>query len=528
MDNENLPPASPGIYARADDTSEIDDEDGLPGSSVQFFDTTTIFQKTINIVNAKSAVDTAVLIGWIDFNGNGVFDDSEQAKATALPYISSVTLTWSGISWTAATDTSYMRLRISTDPAFKEASPSPTVNINSDGEIEDYLIYRTATCLSPSGIITGPTPVCTNALSGPYAVGSLLNCSGCTYSWSSIGGTASTPTASTTDFTWGASGTRVIQLVLSNSLGCSTTLTKNITVNAQPLADAGLDQNITNCPNDSVRIGATPTASGGLSPYSYSWSPSTGVTPSTLIANPYVKEISSTTNYAVTVTDANGCTATDQVRITVVASSLAVSISPSGSTTWCAGSGGSAVLTANVTGGASPFSYLWTGTSISPTTSSVATVNPSLAGTYTYTILVTDAKGCTSSSTIVVTVNPTPDNTFNVTGGGSYCSGGAGLSVGLDGSQTGVNYQLILNGITNIGSPIAGTGSALTFGLQTTAGSYTVRGTNSFGCSSLMTGSSIITINSSPTANAGPDASLVNCGMNTFWKCVSLSSINFC
>ena len=515
LDNENLPPASPGIYARADDTSEIDDEDGLPGSSVQFFDTTTIFQKTINIVNAKSAVDTAVLIGWIDFNGNGVFDDSEQAKATALPYTSSVTLTWSGISWTAATDTSYMRLRISTDPAFKEASPSPTVNINSDGEIEDYLIYRTATCLSPSGIITGPTPVCTNALSGPYAVGSLLNCSGCTYSWSSIGGTASTPTASTTDFTWGASGTRVIQLVLSNSLGCSTTLTKNITVNAQPLADAGLDQNITNCPNDSVRIGATPTASGGLSPYSYSWSPSTGVTPSTLIANPYVKEISSTTNYAVTVTDANGCTATDQVRITVVASSLAVSISPSGSTTWCAGSGGSAVLTANVTGGASPFSYLWTGTSISPTTSSVATVNPSLAGTYTYTILVTDAKGCTSSSTIVVTVNPTPDNTFNVTGGGSYCSGGAGLSVGLDGSQTGVNYQLILNGITNIGSPIAGTGSALTFGLQTTAGSYTVRGTNSFGCSSLMTGSSIITINSSPTANAGPDASLVNCGADS-------------
>ncbi len=515
VDNENTAPISPGIYARADDTTGIDDEDGFIGSSVQIFDTTTTFQKTISIVNAKSAVDTAVVIGWIDLNGNGVFDASEQAKATALPFTSSVTLTWTGVVWTAPIDTSYFRLRISTDPAFKVASPSPSANINSDGEIEDYLLYRTATCVSPSGTITGPTIVCTNSTAGLYAVGSLLNCSACTYSWSSIGGTASSPTASTTNFTWGASGSRVIQLVLTSSSGCSSTLIQSITVNAQPVADAGIDQNITNCPSDSVRIGGSPTVSGGLSPYTYSWSPSTGITPSTAIANPYVKAISSTTNYAVTVTDANGCTATDQVRITSVASTLAVSISPSGSIVWCAGSGGSVVLTANVTGGASSFNYLWTGSSISPTTSSVATANPSAAGSYTYTAVVTDAKGCTSTSSIVVTVNATPSNTFNVTGGGSYCSGGAGLDVGLNGSQSGVNYQLILNGVTDVGSPIAGTGSALTFGLQSTAGTYTVRGTNSFGCTALMTGSAIIVVNPNPSASAGPDATLVHCAADS-------------
>jgi len=84
---------------------------------------------------------------------------------------------------------------------------------------------------------------------------------------------------------------------------------------------------------------------------------------------------------------------------------------------------------------------------------------------------------------------------YNVTGGGSFCSGGSGVAVGLSGSQTGVNYQLQLNGVNN-GSAVAGTGSALSFGSKTVAGTYTVVATNvSTSATSAMTGSAVVNIN---------------------------------
>ncbi|MCX6248190.1 MAG: hypothetical protein NTW10_10675 [Bacteroidetes bacterium] len=67
-----------------------------------------------------------------------------------------------------------------------------------------------------------------------------------------------------------------------------------------------------------------------------------------------------------------------------------------------------------------------------------------------------------------------PVTAFNMTGGGTYCSGGSGAAVGLSGSQTGVQYHLLKNA-TPVGSDIPGTGSALAFGLQT-AGTYTSTG----------------------------------------------------
>ena len=282
-----------------------------------------------------------------------------------------------------------------------------------------------------------------------------------------------------------------------------------ITINPIPSANAGIDKSIAGC-TDSVQIGGSPTASSGTSPYTYSWSPTGGLSSST-VSNPFVRGISTNTTYTVTATDSRGCTAGDQVLVSVTGSDVAVSISPSGPTTWCAGSGGSVTFTANATGTRTPFTYQWTGTSISPLTLAVATANPSTAGSYTYRVTVTDAAGCTALATTSVTVNASP-TTFNVTGGGQYCSGGTGVSIGLSNSQVGVNYQLILNGVTNIGSPIAGTGSAISFGNQLTAGTYTVRATNASSCSILMTGSAVVTINPLPTASAGADENLINCG----------------
>lgn len=80
---------------------------------------------------------------------------------------------------------------------------------------------------------------------------------------------------------------------------------------------------------------------------------------------------------------------------------------------------------------------------------------------------------------------------YNVTGGGAICVGSAGTLVGLSNSQVGINYQLKVNG-SNIGSPVAGTGAAISFGNQNTIGTYTVEATNTNGtCNELiaMTGS---------------------------------------
>jgi hypothetical protein len=78
------------------------------------------------------------------------------------------------------------------------------------------------------------------------------------------------------------------------------------------------------------------------------------------------------------------------------------------------------------------------------------------------------------SATVTIYILPTA---FSVTGGGSYCAGGAGLSIGLSNSQNGVTYQLY-NGASTAGSAVAGTGAAISFGTFTASGTYTVVATN--------------------------------------------------
>lgn len=86
----------------------------------------------------------------------------------------------------------------------------------------------------------------------------------------------------------------------------------------------------------------------------------------------------------------------------------------------------------------------------------------------------------------------------NVTGGGSYCSGGSGREVGLDGSTRGVTYYLYRDGVALVASK-AGTGSALNFGSMTTAGEYTVAAVRDAGeCDSQMSGSVTVSITVPP------------------------------
>jgi hypothetical protein len=80
------------------------------------------------------------------------------------------------------------------------------------------------------------------------------------------------------------------------------------------LVDAGPDQIIIS--GGSTPIGGSPTASGGVPPYSYSWLPTAGLSDST-IANPTASP-TSTTTYTVTVTDNKSCTGRDNMTLSVL------------------------------------------------------------------------------------------------------------------------------------------------------------------------------------------------------------------
>ncbi len=117
------------------------------------------------------------------------------------------------------------------------------------------------------------------------------------------------------------------------------------------------------------------------------------------------------------------------------------------------------------------------------------------------TISYTIGSGCYQLRT--VTVNALP-NQFTVFGGGTYCQGGAGVPVYLDGSSVGVSYLLMYDsastGFVAATGYIAGTGDTINFGNMTVASTYTVLATGTTsGCAIGMFGSATVTI--TPTTN---------------------------
>ncbi len=114
-----------------------------------------------------------------------------------------------------------------------------------------------------------------------------------------------------------------------------------------------------------------------------------------------------------------------------------------------------------------------------------------------YSIMATNPTTACSNSMGSTTLTLDPF-AYNVTGGGTFCSGTSSAHIYLSGSDIGVNYQLYNSG-TLVGLPMAGTGASLDLGLFTAAGTYTVLGTKvSSGCTNNMNGSALLTINPLP------------------------------
>jgi trimeric autotransporter adhesin len=195
-------------------------------------------------------------------------------------------------------------------------------------------------------------------------------------------------------------------------------------------------------------------------------------------------------------------------HVDTVVNVLSVPAPITGSSQGCVGA--STVLADASTGG------IWTSSNLAvaniDTTGIVAAVAAGSA-----TITYTTAPSCVSVHTFTVNALPL---VYPVTGGGNYCSGGAGLHIGLGGSQAGVHYQLY-RGTTAIGAPIIGSGSSIDFGLQTAAGTYTVVADNTLtGCTNNMGGSVSVSVTPSVlpavTVTAIPGSTVCVGALTTF------------
>ena len=153
------------------------------------------------------------------------------------------------------------------------------------------------------------------------------------------------------------------------------------------------------------------TASGGTAPYAYNWGGGISTEDrSSIVAG----------NYAVSLTDANGCTLTDTYQIEQPASALTKSLIIDHIT--CHGSV-NGLINLSVSGGTAPYTYSWTG----PSTFTATTQDITSLAAGSYNVTISDAKGCSTGTTGTVT-EPTALSASKVQTNIS-CKGGANGSI---------------------------------------------------------------------------------------------------
>ena len=212
------------------------------------------------------------------------------------------------------------------------------------------------------------------------------------YSWSPSGGTNSTATGL-------SAGTHIV--IVTDANGCSASQTYTLTQPAQVVVtiDGG---GSTICAGESVTL--TASATGGTGSYNFAWNNGLG-NGATHTVSPTV-----TTTYVVIAANAQGCSATDSVTVSIYPSPAA-SFTPSGSSS-C-----TFPVTVNFTNtSTNSVTYYWEfGNGDSAfTTNGQATYDT--IGSYTVMLIATSTNGCTDTALYVYNVYPAPTALFSLSG----------------------------------------------------------------------------------------------------------------
>lgn len=375
-------------------------------------------------------------------------------------------------TWSPATNLS------STTSPTPSANPSATTTyslIVTDGHGCKDTASVTISVSNQAVVNAGPNAI----LCGTGSASTLLNASGVnltTYSWvpptglnnSNIASPTASPTATTNYIVYA-----------TDNLGCQGVDTVLVTVSTPVGVNAGNDANI--CFGTSTQLQAQQTLGGAVT---YAWSPTTGLS-NPNISNP-VANPSNTTTYTVTITDAIGCTASDNVIVNV---SPQIIMDAGPNTFFCPGNTAQLNAASNIAG-----TYSWspaTGLSNSSILNPIA--NPSQ--TTSYTLYVTDAFGCVASD--VVTVNVPIQLIISAGNDTSICYGTpAQLHTQL---QQGANVFYNWTPAASLNSGTIQNPTAT----PTNTTTYTVVVSDAFGCN--VSDNVTVSVNPQITVNAGPD-----------------------
>ncbi|MGN0187289.1 MAG: T9SS type A sorting domain-containing protein [Paludibacteraceae bacterium] len=253
----------------------------------------------------------------------------------------------------------------------------------------------------------------------------------------------------------------IYQLTLTNDAGCEQTVQKNVTVNAKPTVSINGPDEV--CAGNPITLTAIGTGT-------FKWDD--GTSGATLTLTPSVSRA-----YTVTLTDANGCTNTASHTVNVLSVNTPII---NGTTDIC--KGGKTTLTASGDAGCT---FTWpevgrTGVSVD--------VSPDI--TTTYTVVATNAAGCTAEGKVTVNVHEPPTIGIMLNPSTGIICAGETATITLTG---GTEYTC--DGVTNT------TGIFNVNPTVTTP--YNIIVTNSAGCSSSTV--QTITVREKPTVTISGD-----------------------
>ncbi len=264
----------------------------------------------------------------------------------------------------------------------------------------------------------------------------------------------------------------VYSVTVTSAQGCSNTAVSIVTVSVLP--PPAINSN-TPCTGNTLSLTTTAAVT-------YSWSGPNGFTSN--LQNPLIATTTTLNSgvYTLTTSNSSGCTASGTLAVTINPrpTLLASSNSPV-----CA----SKTLSLNGSGGVSA---VWSGPAAYTSTNySPSIASASLANAGNYSLTVTGANGCTSTTVIAVVINTLP---IVVTNSPSACSGG---TINLTASGGGSYNWSGPNGFTSlIQNP------TLTNALPIQSGTYTVLVTSSQGCTNTAVASVTVSNQLTPAINS--------------------------
>ena len=344
----------------------------------------------------------------------------------------------------------------------------------------------TVTVPATASISYTGTPFCKSSTSQTVTLTGTGTYTGGTFT-SSPAGLSINSSSGTINPSSSTAGTYTITYTIPAAGSCGpVTTTTSITV--RPALTANTTPSNVNCYGDATG-GVTLNTGGGTPGYTYNWSNST--------TNQNLSNIAAGT-YTVTVTDANSCTVTSTATVTQPSAALSTTIS--GTDVSCNGSA-TGVVNTNPSGGTSPYTYTWDDPSFQTTQNAT--------GLYqgTYSVTITDSKGCTTTASQLINepaaiiITPTINNATCGNSDGS-------ASISVNGGTAPYSYSWSSGETTNSIS-------------NKTAGTYTVTVTDNNSCTN--TASVVIDDSGAPTASINSQTNVLCNGNNTGEATISIT-----